>query len=418
MLISQFNLETTPFGFRLHTHKVGCFRVFGVFFLLPGLLMLAALFELIEVKSPPHGTIEWIVLFLLGLAFSGGGLALSLYRSYILIDTRLQKVIKQEGLFRLKNSDEVSLQQITEIIISRTIITDSDGPDYVAFPIILQAKNGHNFTLGEYHEMNDAIKVAIPIASRLGLKVFDSTIDGKPEIKTYQADKNEDLRQDTISSKYNYHDLNFKWDGHDNSLSRLLIANARGIIFYKIEYPNFIISRLIVALFSLGFFISFFGWKIHETVPEVLSGFWHDNFLTSPEVFFSTIFGTIFILFLLTPVLLVPITWLRPRKFSIIAVGSDGLYLHDPHALTMGRKTLGKPIQNQLHRYSDIIGMDLKTKKQNRSRKTWKWEKRDNFIGLRVGQEFYELAVGLDKEQLEIIANSIKPHMLRNPQSH
>jgi hypothetical protein len=415
MVISEFNLESTPYGFRLHTHKVGCFRIFGLFFFVPGLLMLATLFEVIEVKSPSHGTVEWVVLFLMGLVFLFGGLALGFYRSYTLIDTRQNKIIKQQGLLRLKKSDEFLLDNVTEIVISRIIITDSDGPDYPAFPVILQAKNGHHFSLGEYQEIDDAIRISIEIAGRLGLKVYDSTIDGRPEIKSGQMNRNPSSDTVQIPNKYKYQELDFKWDGNQESLSRLNIARSSGVSFYKVEYPKFLISNMIVCLFSLGFFVSFFGWKFHEIIPEILGGFFDDNFLKSPEIFFSTIIGTVFTGFLLIPTLLLPIAWLKPHKFAIIGVGADGLFLHDPHIAMMGKKMTKKPLQNLLVRYSEIIGMDIKTKQQRGKHKIWKWEKRDNFIGLRVGREFYELGSGLDKEQLQRIAEDIKPYMMQNP---
>ena len=415
--LSNYNLESTSSGFRLKASQLGCMRIFGVMFLLPGIFIVAALFQLIDVKTPAYGTGEWAGLFLLGLAFGGFGAAITFYRSYILIDLRTRKAIYMWGIFKVRERETFSLDNVSEMIISRTIIPNSDGPDYVAFAVIFLSKNGHNFEVGYYRKMADAIRVAVPITRRMGLKVFDATVNGRPEITAEDMNDRGTVTGDASTlSRYDFQGLSFKWDGHSESLSRLLKVNQGGISFFKIVYPKLITQRTVVTLFGVIFFVYFFGWRLDQIIPQIFSGFFDPNFLHSPEIFFTSIIGSAFVLFLLGPVLGLITIILKSAPYAILGVGNDGLYIHDPKARSMGRRYHRKSTKHLLVRYADILSIDIQTAEKKFGRqKVWKWEKSNNFIALRIGTEFYEVGNGLDRAQLEMIANEIKLHLLRNP---
>ena len=402
MSVSDYNLETIEAGFLINNSKRGCLRVFGILFLLPGLLILAALFQIVDIKTPQSGTGEWAGLFLLGLAFIGFGSAISFYRSHIVIDLRRKQAIRMQGLLNLKGRESFSLENVTEIIISRMVIPDSDGPDQIVYPVIFLDKKGHHFEVGYYREMAMAIRVAMDIAERLGVKIYDTTIDGRPEITAADmVAAGAAPETANLLSRYDFSGLQFKWDGHKNSVSKLLTASKGGINFYKIQQSKFLWQRTIITLFGVGFFIHFFGWAIHETVPKIFRGFLEPNFLRSPEVFFATIIGSAFAIFLFSPIIFLILKVIMPAEFTIIGVGTDGLYLHQ------------KRKRHEFIRYADIPGLDVHAKESDTKKHKFWQNMSDNYLGLRAGTNFYEIGKGLEREQLQIIAEDIKPHIIR-----
>ena len=307
---------------------------------------------------------------------------------------------------------------IKELFISRMSVPTSDGPDDIVFAVMFLKTSGQDFPVGYYREMSEALRVSTEIAARMGLKIFDTTVDGRPEVnmsitrETTSGDQDGNFAPEP-SSRYAYQNAPFKWDGYTASLSKLYTAKQNGVSFYKIQYPKFLIHRAIIALFGAGFIFYFFGWSIDTAIPKIFGGYLNPEFFTSVEVFFTTIFGTFFILFLFCPIINVIVRAILPAKYCIVGVGSDGLYLHAPKAFRMGRRHKRKPFSHQLVRYTDIQGMDIKAKTETKDRKVWKSEKVNNFIGLRVGTDFYEVGCGLDMHQLQLIADDIKMHIRR-----
>lgn len=410
--VSCYNLLTTQSGFRLDDVQKGCLRLFGIIFMLPGIFILASLFEFTSAKTPEYGSLEWAGLLILGLAFAAFGLTLGLYRSYIDIDLKSREVRVMKGLWHAKKDESFPLDGLEKLTVSRMVNADSDGLDNIVFPVTLVALNGHNFSIGYYVHMADALRIAAVISTRLGIKAYDTTV--KPHIEITSADiqnkeKVEDSSPPANLSNYNIRGLSFKWDGHTESLSRLSTAHRDGIDFYKIEYPKFLLRDFVISLVFMGAFLSFFGWRIDQAISEILEGFYNPLFLQSAEVFFTTAFGSIFILFLIGPIISAIIKSLFPPAYALVGVGMSGLYLHDPNPKRLSHRP--EPCKNLLIRYADVKGMDIKTKKAPRESKLWKIEKFDNFITLRTGTKLYEIGAGLDHEQLVTILEKIKPYL-------
>ena len=410
----EYDLKEISYGFRLGEGQAGCLKVMGMIFMTPGIFMLLALFQLISVKTPPPQSVEWLGLLGLALAFLCFGLFMGFYRSYTDIDLRRREVRAMSGLFSMQQKDRYALDDVKELGISRMVVPDSDGPDDVVFPVNMLSDKGHNFVLGYYRDMADAMRVAVTIAGRLGVKVYDTTVAARPEITAADI-----LRQaaktwgDAVPAAYSTQGLPFVWDGNNNSLSQLLTAAANGVNFYRVEYPKYLLPRFFVVVFAWGFYINFFGWRIDQSIVEIFSGYFDHLFFSSVEIFFTTIIGSAFALFLIVaPLLSFIYLALRPARYIFIGVGGNGLYLHDPTPLRLKRRNFRTEANNLLIRYADIKGLDIKIKKARKDGKQWKIEKVDNFIALRVGTDFYEIACGLEREQLEIIARDIRNHMM------
>lgn len=410
--VNCYNLLTTESGFRLDDVQRGCLRLFGIIFMLPGAFILASLFKFTSTKTPEYGSLEWTGLLILGLAFVTFGLVLALYRSYIDIDLKNREVRVMQGIWRAKRGESFPLDSLEKLTVSRIVNTNSDASDGVSFPVTLVALNGHNFSIGYYVHIADALRIAAVISTRLGLKAYDTTVKPHIEITSADIQGREKFGDSSLSanlSNYNIRGLSFKWDGRTESLSRLSTARRDGIIFYKIEYPKLLLRELVVLLFFTGAFISFLGWRIDQAIPEILGGFFDPLFLQSAEVFFTTVFGSFFLLFLTAPIISAVIKFLLPPAYALVGVGASGLYLHDPSPKKLSY--FPEPYKNLLIRYADIKGIDIKIKKPSRTSKLWKIEKLDNFITLRTGTKIYEIGSGLDHEQLLTILEKIKPHL-------
>jgi hypothetical protein len=410
--INCYNLSTTESGLRLEDSQRGCLHLLGVIFTLPGIFVLASLFKFTNTKTPEYGSLEWAGLLILGLAFSAFGLALGLYRSYIDIDLKSREIRVMKGIWRTKKDEFFPLEGLEKLTVSRMVNMDSDSSDNIVFPVTLVALNGGNFSIGYYVHIADALRIAAVISTRLGLKAYDTTVKPHIEITAADIQDREKVRDSSPSanlSNYNIQGLSFEWDGHTESLSRLFTAHRDGVIFYKIEYPRFLLREFAISLVFMGAFISFFGWRIDQAASEILGGFFDPLFLQSAEVFFTTIFGSIFVLFLVGPIISATVKSLCPPAYALVGISMSGLYLHDPNPKRLNYRP--ESYQNLLIRYADIKGVDIKIKESGGKSKLWKIQKFDNFIALRAGTKLYEIGAGLDHKQLLTILEKIKSHL-------
>jgi hypothetical protein len=154
---------------------------------------------------------------------------------------------------------------------------------------------------------------------------------------------------------------------------------------------------------GMGFFIYLFGWRIDKVSVEIFSGFFDASFTTSAEIFFSTIIGSFFVILLIyAPAISLLIAALSKPQSSIIGILSSGLYIEGAKK----SEVLTLP-------YDKIKSLDIKTAHKVEGHKQWKLEKRNNLIALRFGDKYYEIAKGLDLNQLQKIAGEISQRMLR-----
>jgi hypothetical protein len=399
--IGNYDAQQTPFGYRLGEGGRGCLAIFGFIFLLPGLYLLASLFQITPTKTPEALSGEWFGLLLFAVAFSIFGSALGFYRSFTEIDFKKQEIRISKGIFVAKIAESLPLSDFNSIVITREVSPNTESDDEFVYPVRLNAKNGRHCILANYSRLEDSIKLAVEVGARSGLKSYDKTTAAELELTTH--DTNQKLDTDMSSPVLDLRDTQFIWDGNIASLSQLWTGQLHGMPIYKIVYPKHLGRRLIPLAMGMGFFIYLFGWRIDKVSVEIFSGFFDASFTTSAEVFFSTIFGSLFVIFLIyAPAIGVLIGALSKPQYSVIGIISSGLYIggtKKSEVLTLS--------------YDKIKSLDIKTANKIEGQKQWKLEKRNNLIALRFGDKYYEIAKGLDLNQLQKIAGEISQRMLR-----
>lgn len=411
--VRDYDAQPTSFGYRLGSGGRGCLTIFGFFFLIPGLYLLASLFQFTPTKTPEPFSGEWFGLFLLVLAFSIFGSALSFYRSFTEIDFKKQEIRILKGVFSAKVTERFPLNDFYSIIVTREVSQSADSDDEIIYPVRLNAKSGRNFVLANYLILADSIKLAVEIGARCGLKAYDKTTPAEIELTT--QDTTQKLETEASSTVLDLKDIQFIWDGNLTSLSQLWTGQRHGMPIYKIIYPKFLGGKLVPLVMGVGFFIYLFGWRIDKVSVEIFGGFFDDAFITSPEVFFSTIFGSLFVIFLVyAPAISLLIATLSKPKYVVIGILSSGLYMDDPFGIASRKHFPPQKIKSLTVYYEKIKRLDIKTADKSQHRKQWKWEKRNNYIAIRFGNKYYEIANGLNLNQLQKIAEEISQRMLRN----
>lgn len=402
-IAGNYDAQQTPFGYRLGAGGSGCLTVFGFIFFFPGFYFLASLLQLTSTKTPAPLSGEWFGLLLLAVAFTIFGSVLAFYRSTTEIDFKRQEIRILRGIFSVRIIDRFPLSDFNSIIITRELLQNADSDDEIVYRVLMNATSGRHFVLANYRILADSVRLAVEIGARCGLKVFDKTTATHLELTTQDTIQKLDTESSSILPVLDLKATQFIWDGNMSSLSQLWAGQLHGMNIYKIVYPKFLGRRLIPLIMGVGFFIYLFGWRIDKVSVEIFSGFFDGAFMTSAETFFSTIFGSLFVIFLIyAPAISLLIAVLSKSQYAIIGVMSSGLYLEDP-----------KKIDALTLSYDKIKSLDIKTADKSEGRKQWKWEKRNNFIALRSGDKYYEIAKGLDFNQLQKIAGEISQRMLR-----
>lgn len=403
----QYDAKKMPFGLRFGESQRGCLQVFGSFFLLPGICIITILLGLFPTtKYPEVFSGEWFGLMGLGVAFAGFGTFMVFYRDFMEVDAKKLEIRRMSGLFIPKLKARYDVTGFKDILLTRQIDSDSDGDTQIVFHLMMTSKDGQNVSLGGYSFLENAIQVGLDIAGHTGLKFFDATVNGRRELTLNDISKPQLQVKDDLA-RYDTRGAVFKWDNHVQSLSRLYTAQHNGQRYYKIADSKYLIMRLVMITFSYGFFIYFIGWDLRKILNELVDGFMSPQLFTSVEVFFTTMLLSFWTLFLIVlPFFMMVRAVFLPAPYSIIGVAQSGLYLRIPKSISVRRGDRKRILTDVLLRYQDIHGIEIKAKDYK-----WKAQKIENFIGLRAGAEFYELASGLDKEQLEMIAADIKTHL-------
>lgn len=415
--IGHYDVKQTPFGLRLGEGPKGCLAIFGLFFAVPAIFMLAALSKQFpSIKGPELGTLEWAGLFILALAFAAFATGMMFYRHATEVDFRKREIRVMNGLFTAKSRDRFLFDDFENISVLREIARDSDSDDYVIYPVKMNSKTGHNVTLANYIRLEDSIRLAVEIAERSGLKAFDTTTETRLPLTTSDTTQSQNTPALTGNPLPDIGNVTYTWDNNSTSLSRLSVGQYHGLPAYRVTYPKPYGGALIGTGFGIGFYIYLFGWRIDETIVKIFEGFSDPRFPNSAEVFFSTLFGAAFTLFLVyIPLIRLVLLLLRPPYSALIVTTERGLYLHDPKRAWPNMKASNERFSHMTIPYGDIKSLDIKTAQTPKSRKQWKIEKRENFIAIRAGNKLYEIAYGLDWEQLNRIATEIQKRMLRTP---
>lgn len=178
----MMNRETLPKSFKrfdadtLEIHEGGgCFSLFGLFFLMPGLLMTLVALGVIPAKCDGNAE-SWLkpVIVIFGFVFSSLGALLVFGRSWVTFDKRQQLLIKRFGLLIPMKRTERPLGAYRHVTITFNR-GDSDTSD--SYPVEISGIGFENEMLHTSSDYGESFLVACTIAEFLRLPLEDRTTE-------------------------------------------------------------------------------------------------------------------------------------------------------------------------------------------------------------------------------------------------
>ena len=160
--------------------------VFGIPFFAAGIFLILTVFGIVPVSnSGDLPASAWLVLVVMGIAFTAVGGALVLGRSWTTIDRSQRKVIKQWGLLIPLRDRVVALHGYTDVRLG-FVEGDSDTAD--RFPITLKAQAGADLPLCNFTDYAQARECAKAVAEHLQLELEDATTDHPVRLAVSEID--------------------------------------------------------------------------------------------------------------------------------------------------------------------------------------------------------------------------------------
>lgn len=160
--------------------------VFGIPFFAAGIFLILTVFGIVPVSnSGDLPASAWLVLVVMGIAFTAVGGALVFGRSWTTIDRSQRKVIKQWGLLIPLRERVVALHGYTDVRLG-FVEGDSDTAD--RFPITLKAQAGADLPLCNFTDYAQARECAKAVAEHLQLEFEDATTDHPVRLPVSEID--------------------------------------------------------------------------------------------------------------------------------------------------------------------------------------------------------------------------------------
>ncbi len=160
----------------------GCIGCFGIPFFAAGIFMLLATMQIIpfsNAKEMPWWS--WIILFFMGLIFTGVGAGLVFGRNWLTIDKTRRRIYKARGLLKPMQGEQYDLINYIAVLL-RHDPGDSDTAE--RFPISLQAADGRTeLDLTSFSSYGPALEQAKLLASFLRFNLEDKTTDNPRVLK-------------------------------------------------------------------------------------------------------------------------------------------------------------------------------------------------------------------------------------------
>jgi len=311
----------------------GCIGCFGVPFFLAGLFMLLATMQIIPLsnaKEMPWWS--WIILFFMGLIFTGVGAGLVFGRNWITIDKTKRRIWIAWGLLRPMRGEQYDLDYYASVVLKHNP-GDSDTAE--TFPISLKATDDRTeLPLLSPQDYGTSMEQAMLLATFLRIKLEDMTTDNPIELNPQEILDGQKLLHKTGEIHISAQPAYMKTEVTENADE--LQIRIPGQPFHKYN-----LIGMIIPLFMLVF-----------VIPYLLSFFESTRTPYFVQYFFISFIGLFFILL---PLLETFRTYLRSRKVMITVIIKPGEI--SINYLTMTNK--GSLILT----LDDILGIDYGTKK-------------------------------------------------------
>ena len=389
------------------TRGHGCLRVFGLFFLLPGLMVLGMALGIVPTTPPLEpGTIPWAACLFMGLIFSAVGGWIAFYTTKLVFDSNRQQVQFYGGLMfkRLSMSGE-SIADFPRLILRVAEISDDGAASYY-YMLQLERQNGIALPVARFTEVQAALSLAKLIQQRFShLEVVDKTMETPKVLSANDMDHQLAMKEAAPRqlAKAEIDGLRFREVVSAGSYSRLFQAEHKGGTVFKVQYPKHFVMRLIVLAGCYAFYGNFMGWDVRRQWDWFTKEIDVTNFTV--ETFFSSIMAGAWFLFLIVlPAIGVIKEWVKKPRQAILFVERDHLLVDDMSPQTQRGKY---HIIKDVIRQDEIRGIDVKAEGKD----TWKIAKRANMLVIRVPKGMIRTAHALDKSQLEVIRETIQRTM-------
>ncbi|MFO7659525.1 MAG: hypothetical protein R6V77_01310 [Candidatus Cloacimonadaceae bacterium] len=310
----------------------GCISIFGIPFLLAGLFMLLATLQIIPLsnaKEMPWWS--WLILFGMGLIFTGVGAGLVFGRNWITIDKTQRRIWKAWGLLRPMRGEIYDLNNYVSVLLKHNP-GDSDTAE--TFPVSLKATDGRTeLLLLSPQDYGIALEQAMLLSTFLHIKLEEMTTDNPVELKPQEILEGQKPLHKTGEIRISAQPVSMKTEVTENADQ--LQIRIPGQPFRKLNLVGLIIP-LIMLVVVLPYLLSFFQ---STRTPHFM------------QYFFV---GFIGLFFILLPVLETFKAYLRSRQVMTTVNVKPGEIIIN--YLTMTK-------QGSLHlSMDDILGIDYGTK--------------------------------------------------------
>lgn len=369
------------------------FRFFGVFFLLPGLVVMAMALDLVPMDQPPPPL--WgagAILLFMGFVFTVAGSWIVLRTFNVEVDLLRREIVFITAPFRWKKTAlRVPFADIERFALQ----ADKDG-ETSAYSYRVKAVTRNSAPLNVFSslKLHESVEVATLLREKTGLEVIDLTL-GSDRILT-PADTARGQAAGKEADMAGIDDARFREIPATDAAVKLFHAEYRGISAYRAEYPKAYIHRVLVCAVLL--FVNYkltnfeYGRIMGDQIRE-----WHD-----PQYNYLPLAG-LAILLLLTVVL--PVYGLLRETFgrhrhALLQIRGDSISL-----VEMGR------LQHIAHRdkidielsRADLLAVTAKIAPPE----TWKIARLENCLQIRTPDKVLRCFHGMNGSHLEIVRDAL-----------
>lgn len=310
----------------------GCLSLFGMPFFLAGIFMLLATLQIIPLSNANEMPWwSWIILFFMGLVFTGVGAGLVFGRNWITIDKTQRRIWKAWGLLRPMRGEQYDLSNYVSVVIKHSP-GDSDTAE--TFPISLKASDDRTeLSLISPQDYGISMEQAMLLSTFLHLKLEDMTSDNPVELKPQEIIDGQKPLHKAGEIRISAQPASMKTEVSENANE--LQIRIPGQPFLK-GYLIGLIVPLCMLVFVVPYLLSFF---LNTGTPQFVQYFF---------------IGFIGLFFILMPLLETVKAYLRSRKVMTTVTVKPGVI--DINYLTMTKKGTQQFTQD------DILGIDYGTK--------------------------------------------------------
>ncbi len=376
------------------------FRLFGAFFFLPGLFVMALALGLVPMDEPPPplwGAGAFVLL--IGFVFTLAGFWRLVQKFTVEIDLLRREFVFTTAPFP---SSKTILQVPFTDIEGFTLIADKDGEtSSYSYRVKAITRNSAPLNIFSSLKLPDSVGVATLIGQKTGLEVKDQTL-GTDRILT-PADATRSQQPPKEADPVSIDDDRFREIPSMDAAVKLMQTEYRGVTAFKAIYPKAYIHRFLVCAVLLFINYKLTNFEYGRIIGDMITEWETPKYGRLPLIGFA-------LLFLLT--LILPLYGLlkehfSKNRYSLIQIRGDSVSIFE-----MGR------LQHNAHRYKIDVELSrteiLAVSAKIAGPETWKIAKLENCLQIRTPEKVLRCFHGMNGNHLEIVRDALIKFVQKN----